>query len=122
MSKPASHYNNLRREISNKNVLGALTVLGTIILTGLGIVFMILKAGCSYAEESCQNAANKSYQYSQSKFAEAEVLRQQGQADKNQDNQEFNDGLARQNKEDLSESEVESDLEDSFVDIERVVA
>ncbi|CAG8840645.1 12753_t:CDS:2, partial [Racocetra persica] len=86
MAKPASHYNNLR-----------------IALLGAGLVAI---------GEGCQNGADRSYQYSQQKFAEAEALRQQGQADKNQDNQEFNDGLARERKAELSESEVESDLED----------
>ncbi|CAG8812444.1 36884_t:CDS:1, partial [Gigaspora margarita] len=39
------------------------------------------------------------------------------QADKNQDNQEFSNGLLRERKADLSESEIESDLEDSFIDL-----
>ncbi|CAG8739173.1 4228_t:CDS:1, partial [Gigaspora rosea] len=41
------------------------------------------------------------------KFAEVEALCQQDQADKNQDNQVFSDGLLRERKTNLSENEVE---------------
>ncbi|CAG8836549.1 27584_t:CDS:1, partial [Gigaspora margarita] len=51
------------------------------------------------------------------KFAEAKAQSQQGKANKNQDNQEFSDGLLREKKANLNEGEVKSNLENSFINL-----
>lgn len=110
-------YNNLRREIRKKNIKGSLGAMGAITLAVFGVVLVAIGAVIMGLGEGCQEGAKRSKNYAQTNFEEAQQLKEEGQRGKAADNQEFKEGLQKERKVDLSESEVDSDLEDSFIEL-----
>jgi len=111
-------YKEVKNQIWWKKVKGWFGSVGYYILTPAGWVLTTLGAILVALGGASHKGAEKANIYSENKFAEAQQLKEEAEAQKVKDNQKFLKELKKQKEKEVVESDVESDLEDeTFVEL-----